>query len=65
MRRAVRWPPLISSDSTARRAVVNDGMAVARTGAACIVEVPPRYGSGYGDGCTGVIPGSLIGVTRA
>lgn len=57
LRRAVRWPLLISSDSTARRAVVNDGMAVARTavgrtGAACIVEVPPRYGSGYGDGCT-------------
>ncbi|GGO45128.1 hypothetical protein GCM10012286_33000 [Streptomyces lasiicapitis] len=37
MRRAVRWPPLMSSDSTARSASVTDGMAVARTGAACMV----------------------------
>ncbi len=31
LRRAVRWPLLISSDSTARSASVTDGMAVART----------------------------------
>ncbi|GHF90941.1 hypothetical protein GCM10018783_72200 [Streptomyces griseosporeus] len=49
MRRAVRWPLLISSDSTARSASVKDGMAVARTGAACMGEVPPRSGGTWSD----------------
>src|SRR5690606_28454193 len=63
LRRVVRWPPLISSDSTARSAVVKDGMAVGRTGAAWMAGVP--LGTVPVTDVRAVIPGSLLGVARA
>ncbi|GHJ38110.1 hypothetical protein Sm713_37190 [Streptomyces sp. TS71-3] len=76
MRRAVRWPPAISRDSTARRAAVTVGRAVLRVGAACM-RVPLKRGEARKVRCvvgarTGrhlavqaVRTRSQLGVTRA